>query len=645
MEYTVFDMEADSLNPTKIHCMSFNTIRDGVSIKKQSVTDYQSMRNILLSKRVLVGHNIIRWDVPNIERLLDIKVTAYLIDTLAISWYLYPNVPKHGLESWGEYFGVPKPVITDWINQDISDYVNRCEQDVRINTELFFKQLRYLNELYEYNKDAINSFLRYLMFKMECAREQEEVRWKLDIQKCKDTLEMFTKELTLKEEKLIDLMPENVKCRELNVPKKLLRKDGSVSKLGQKWFDILEELGFEESYQGSIQLEKSREKGNPNSHQQLKEWLYSLGWKPITFKYNKDKETGIVDKVPQISLPHGKGVCPSVKKLYSIEPLLENIEGFYVISHRMGVLRGFLRDVSEDGYLKAEIAGFTNTLRFKHTVLVNLPGYTGRGDWKDGEHIRGCLIAPEGYVLCGSDMSSLEDRTKQHYMYYFDPKYVESMIKPGFDPHLDLAEFAFDMTKGTMGLSSQAIEFYKNWDEDGSHTEEQLSIYNEIKAERHTFKTVNYAGLYGSGAATMSRGSGIPADRCTILIKAYWEKNWSVKKIAKALKSKTVNGQMWLFNPVSSFWYSLRYDKDKFSTLNQGTGVYCFDSWVREARLKGIKMCGQFHDEVITPTKKGEESQTRLILTQAIDIVNEKLKLNRALSIDIQFGDNYAQIH
>jgi hypothetical protein len=35
---------------------------------------------------------------------------------------------------------------------------------------------------------------------------------------------------------------------------------------------------------------------------------------------------------------------------------------------------------------------------------------------------------------------------------------------------------------------------------------------------------------------------------------------------------------MWLYNPVSKFWYSAIY-KDIFSTLNQGTGVYCFDTW------------------------------------------------------------------
>ena len=66
-----------------------------------------------------------------------------------------------------------------------------------------------------------------------------------------------------------------------------------------------------------------------------------------------------------------------------------------------------------------------------------------------GAEIRGCLIAPEGYTLCGADMTSLEDTTKRHYMKPYDPAYVEEMSKEGFDPHLDLAKHAGAVTQGS----------------------------------------------------------------------------------------------------------------------------------------------------------------------------------------------------
>ena len=43
-------------------------------------------------------------------------------------------------------------------------------------------------------------------------------------------------------------------------------------------------------------------------------------------------------------------------------------------------------------------------------------------------------------------MSSLEDRTKQHYMWKHDPEYVKEMQVEDFDPHLALAEFAGALT-------------------------------------------------------------------------------------------------------------------------------------------------------------------------------------------------------
>ena len=63
-------------------------------------------------------------------------------------------------------------------------------------------------------------------------------------------------------------------------------------------------------------------------------------------------------------------------------------------------------------------------------------------------------------------------------------------------------------------------------------------------------------------------------------------------------------GKKWIFNPVSQFWYSLRAEKDRFSTLNQSTGVYCFDQWIKRVRKKGIIINLQMHDEILFSIKK-----------------------------------------
>ena len=155
-------------------------------------------------------------------------------------------------------------------------------------------------------------------------------------------------------------------------------------------------------------------------------------------------------------------------------------------------------------------------------------------------------------------MASLEDRTKQHYMWEYDPEYVKEMQVEDFDPHLSLAEFAG-------ALTPEQVQAHKDKKED----------YSVV---RHLYKTANYACIYGVGAFKLSKTLDITQAEAKAIIKAYWEKNWSVKQVADDQKVRTIGKQMWILNPVSNFWYSLRYEKDKFSTLNQGTGVYCFDT-------------------------------------------------------------------
>jgi len=128
-------------------------------------------------------------------------------------------------------------------------------------------------------------------------------------------------------------------------------------------------------------------------------------------------------------------------------------------------------------------------------------------------------------------------------------------------------------------------------------------------------------------------------------VEAYWKRNWSVEAIAAAQEVKTCRGQKWLYNPVSGFWYSLRHEKDRFSTLNQGTGVFCFDTWVKHIRATGTKVLAQFHDEVVSKLNEGEEQHITNVYRNAIDKTNEELQLNRELDIDIQFGKTYSDIH
>lgn len=615
MDGVIFDLEGDGHTPNKIHCVSVNM---GGQI--HTTSDYDKMRKFFLSTKILVGHNIMRWDIPVIERLLGIEVKAKIVDTLALSWYLYPDRKRHGLEFWGEDFGVKKPEIGDWEGLTQEEYEHRCEEDVKINEILWRKQWLYLKRLYGSEEEAWR-LIDYLTQKMSDAREQERSRWKLDEQKCREGLSKMEEEKEEKSALLAEVMPKVPVITKKTRPKKCFKQDRTPSAYGQAWFDLLEEKGLPKDYKGIVEVVSNYKDPNPNSIPQIKDWLYSLGWKPVTFKYDRNKETGDIRKIEQINKPFGEGICDSIKELYEAEPQLELLDGLFVISHRISILKGFLENVDDGGYIQARIQGFTNTLRFKHKVAVNLPGI----DKPYGTLVRGCLVAPDGYELCGSDMSGLEDRTKQHYMWEYDPEFVKQQMADDFDPHTDLAVFSGALTK-------EQEQAYK--DGDKSH-----------KPIRVIYKSVNYACTYGAAGPTVARTAKVSTPRGYELVEAYWKRNWAIKEIADSCKVKTVNKQKWLFNPVSKLWYSLRYEKDRFSTLNQGTGVFVFDTWVANIRKRRKQLTAQFHDEVVLCIRKGVRDKCTKLLGDALEETNEQLGLNRRMDIDVQFGNSYAEIH
>ncbi len=608
----VFDIETDGLNPTKIHVVSWMDDNGDV----QYTHDYVSMRIFFEEAHTLIGHNIVRYDIPAVEKILGVKITAHIVDTLALSWYINHDRGSHGLEGYGEDYGVPKPKITDWESLSLEEYAHRCNEDVKINTRLWRDLNSKLNKLYPEEEDKLR-LIDYLSFKLKCAAQQEALQWKLDVPKAKAHLQEWDKLKSEKIDQLADVMPPLQKFTVRNRPKVYFKSDGDLSAHGSKWEQLCKDHKVSSSTQ-SLRVKTGEEKANPNSVQQVKDWLFMLGWEPRTFKFMRE-EDGSTRKLEQIR-KDGE-LCPSVLELVDQEPAISLLDGLTVLTHRIGIIKSFV-DMEKSGYVQATVAGVTNTLRFRHArPLVNLPSV----DRQYGKEIRGCLTAPEGYTLCGADMTSLEDTTKRHYMKPLDPDYVAEMSKEGFDPHLDLAKHA------------------------GVVTQEDIDEHNSggrsLKALRKNYKVVNYSATYGVGKSTLSRNTGMSESEAQKLLEAFWSRNWSVEKVSKDVRTRELFGHMWLYNPVSKFWYSLRSDKDKFSTLNQGTGVYCFDSWVRLCRAKGIKTIGQFHDEVIALVKEGEEIETAMNMEYSIQELNAELNLNVPLGVDAQFGDSYADIH
>lgn len=661
--FTVYDVETDGLLPelTLIHCIvTFTFVNFKLVEAKTFRRDRQGPESIdagiayLESQLVVAGHNIIWYDQRAKKKIYpNYKEQKHQWDSLALSWYLYPkqfkngfmvNRKKFGLEEWGEEFGMPKVEVTDWQNLTVDEYCARCYRDVEINSRLMLGIMEYLLELYENNEQDILRFLAYIQFKMECIREQMEMGLYVDRERCAGYLEDIEKQINERFERLQQVMPKVPVMKTFSKPKTLFKADNTLSVAGQRWKDACEKHGHNYLNTDSFKAVDSFKEPNAGSPIQIKEWLFSLGWEPIHFKDVKNSK-GEFNSVPQIGAENAEDgeLCDSILELMDDHPELEELAGLSILKHRKGVFQGFLDESDDFGWTTASAQGFTNTLRFKHQKpIANLPKVSK--PW--GKEIRSLICVPEdsGYVLCGSDMSSLEDTTKQHYMYYFDPEYVMEMRTPGFDPHISIGVFSNMIAKE----DEEFFIWYKQQKDTLDNfvpTAEQKSRYDFITEVRGKAKVVNFSGVYGAGAAKMAKTLKSTLEFAQKLHTAYWERNKAVKQVEASVVYKELHGQLWLYNPVSRFWYTLRALKDRFSTLNQGTGVYCFDTNLMFIRKQGIKIFLQYHDEWAAPVKVGEEEQTKQKLNLAISQVNDMLKLNVPLGISMDFGLKYSDIH
>ena len=96
----IFDIEANGLRPSRVHCWSVEGGGHG--------TDPASFQKEVLNKcDTLVGHNILGYDLPVMERLWGLDFSTHnVVDTLVLSRLARPDReghPKpHSLEAWGK---------------------------------------------------------------------------------------------------------------------------------------------------------------------------------------------------------------------------------------------------------------------------------------------------------------------------------------------------------------------------------------------------------------------------------------------------------------------------------------------------------------------------------------------------------------
>lgn len=645
----VADIETKGLLHEIYDASDFHVLSVGYKVKDKwhikSTNREEDIKKVFENpNNVVVGHFFLGYDIPALKKLFpNVQFNATIIDTLALSQYLYNERASHGLESWGVDLGFGKVAISEseWKELTYEKAVERCEGDVVINYLLWDKMLKLLRELYG-SDEKIIPVLMNANFKIIVGHVQSENPIKLDVEQCKKNLEYLEGIIAEKTEELKTIMSKVAKKAIRKKPKNPFRKDGSLSKAGEKWFGMLEQMGLPEDYEGEIEEIIGYDEPNPQSTQQVKDYLLSKGWVPKIFK------DGANGKVPQLR-DDDKNLCSSILKLVEKFPELQALDGLSVAQHRAGYLKAFLETMDENGYVTAGFSGTAKTWRSKHRKpIVNLPSNSSTY----GELVRSVLIAPEGKVFVNADLDSLEDKTKQAGIIDLDPDYVNQLNVPGYDAHLSIALKAGFMTEDEVAFFRWYKKKGKSREDEGlpesfkGLTDEEMSeAFEHLSKVRKGAKVTNYSCTYSASPKKIAETADMPLKEAQKFHKAFWDVNWSIKKLTDSFETKVVDGRKWIYSPFTKLWLLLTAEHIKFSAVNQNFGSKVFDLFLYYLMDMGVKPIMTMHDELSWYINEGEEEEAERMVKEAMDKVNQYFNLPIKFESAPEFAKSYGGLH
>ena len=358
------DLEANGLTPDTIWCVV--TRENGANVVH---TTPNTLSEALRGSVSVVGHNLIGYDMPVLERLWGITVAPErVLDTLVLSRLYEPSKSGgHSLRNWGECLGFPKGDHTDWsqLSQEMIDY---CIRDVEV-TEAVHQNL--MQNMTCFSPNCIE-----LEHKVQASVQQQEINgWTLDQPLARDLCATFKERMNEIEEELQQKFPPIVH---------------------ERW-----------SEKTGKQLKDKVEVFNVGSRQQIAKRLSSLG---VRFDKVTEKGNPIVDEavLETIDLPEAKVVSE-----------------YLMLQKRYAQVNSWLEHVKEDGRVHGRVisnGAVTGRMTHQSPNMAQVPASHS----PYGHECRSCWTVPEGKKLVGFDASGLELRMLAHYMK--DEDYTNEII-------------------------------------------------------------------------------------------------------------------------------------------------------------------------------------------------------------------------
>jgi len=381
----VFDIETDDLNATKIWCIVAQDV-DSNKIYKFGPDNLDKGYELLESAEQLIGHNIIGFDIPMVEKFSGIKLTDNVVDTLVLSRLFNPTREGgHSLDNWGYRLRYRKIEFEDYQNYS-SEMLQYCVRDVQLNT-LVYNKLK--QESIGFSRESVE--LEHQVARV--MRTQEDNGFKFDGKAAALLLAQLRERLQEVEDEVHKTFKPRWVDDKLVTP--YIKKDGSLSKRGltdDEYQDCLS-TGDTKPF-----MRRKLEPFNLGSRKQIGEYLTEMGWRPDRFT-----PTGqpIVDEKTLSEITH----------IYEAKLIAE----YLLLQKRIAQIDSWIEAVKDDGRVHGFVipnGTITGRMTHRNPNMAQVPSLAS----PYGKECRACWIVDEDYKLIGVDASGLEIRMLAHYM-------------------------------------------------------------------------------------------------------------------------------------------------------------------------------------------------------------------------------------
>ena len=392
----VFDIETDDLQATLVHCIVAQDADSG-EIFKFPPNKLEEGYKFLTTADRLIGHNIIGFDIPLVERFGGVDLSdKEVIDTLVLSRLFNPaRDGGHSLESWGFRLGLSKIDFTDYLNYS-SEMLEYCVRDVTLNT-MVYKALRHESKGFSKSCIEIEQSVAKII------KQQEVNGFKFDMKSALTLLAELREKKQLIEDEVHNTFKPKWVDTKLVTP--FIRKDGQLSKRGlteDEYARCLNTLNHEPFMRQTLQ------EFNLGSRKQIGEYLIDFGWKPDRFT------------------PTGQPIVDE-KTLSEVTHIHEAklIADFLLIQKRIAQVDSWVSSVRDDERVHGFVipnGAITGRMTHRNPNMAQVPSVHS----PYGKECRSCWVVDEGNVLLGVDASGLELRMLAHYM--DDDEYIKEIL-------------------------------------------------------------------------------------------------------------------------------------------------------------------------------------------------------------------------